>query len=403
MSNFSDELKQLISAQEPAVPKRPRPPRGWEPGFDTESGQLIIESDRSLNPDDIDWQPFLDELGVPAGFKPAGMVHVRAWDAAIGNQETHRMYYYKCDLVPDYAAPSLDYQELKRRIRTYRPRKSPPPGGDWSFVVGLADWQLGKRDGDGTEGVVSRVLALQGLIKRRYSELRKLGIDIGEIVVAGMGDLVEGCGDVHYPNQSYMIELNRRQQINIARRLLVKTVKTVSDLVPLVTVVAVPGNHGENRKGKMQLATDLADNDDVAVFEQVQEIFGENPERFGHIRFAIPHVEQAVVLDCSGTLIGFTHGHRKTFGGGGKPVDRVKRWWKDQSHGMRPVGEASILVSGHYHHLHVEQNGPRTHIQCPSLESRSEYVVQDAGLIGNPGTLTFATRNGEWDYLRVLR
>ncbi|ADD94621.1 hypothetical protein [uncultured phage MedDCM-OCT-S08-C495] len=43
-------------------------------------------------------------------------------------------------------------------------------------------------------------------------------------------------------------------------------------------------------------------------------------------------------------------------------------FWKGQSFGMQSLGDATILVSGHYHHLRTIQDGLRTWIQVPSLD-----------------------------------
>ena len=48
------------------------------------------------------------------------------------------------------------------------------------MIVCLSDWQMGKRDGDGTKGIVARI------------ELRKSGVDLAHLYVVGLGDIVEG-------------------------------------------------------------------------------------------------------------------------------------------------------------------------------------------------------------------
>ena len=50
--------------------------------------------------------------------------------------------------------------------------------GKDSFVVCLSDWQMGKRDGDGTAGIVSRIEQMIPDVKARYKQLRKQGVRV---------------------------------------------------------------------------------------------------------------------------------------------------------------------------------------------------------------------------------
>ena len=51
-------------------------------------------------------------------------------------------------------------------------------------------------------------------------------------------------------------------------------------------MLSVPGNHGENRKNGKAFTT-FGDNFDVAIFDEVAEIFQENPA-YKHVKFVIP-------------------------------------------------------------------------------------------------------------------
>jgi hypothetical protein len=101
-----------------------------------------------------------------------------------------------------------------------------------------------------------------------------------------------------------------------------------------ITVAAIGGNHGENRKNGKAFTT-LGDNDDVALVESVAEIFQANPEAYGHIRFAIPTDELSLTIEVHGQIIGITHGHLARSGQGVE--GKLRRWIADQTLGRQKL------------------------------------------------------------------
>jgi hypothetical protein len=67
--------------------------------------------------------------------------------------------------------------------------------------------------------------------------------------------------------QTFSVELDRRQQVKLVRRMLVTMLTEWGRLPVQMVVGCVPGNHGENRRGGKAFTT-FEDNDDLAVFEQ---------------------------------------------------------------------------------------------------------------------------------------
>lgn len=397
-----------LAAAERSTPdaRRPRPahPAGWEPGVRLEADGTGTITSRPSTHQAPEWRALLTEWGFnPDDYEIVDdTVQVRTWDAVIGGGETRQMWYHRANvrrITP--GDTDVDYRQLLSEIRRHRRHKTPAPVGEHALVVALADWQLGKRDGDGTEGIVARVLRAVDLIEDHTRALRRSGVTLDRLVVAGLGDLVEGCGgNPHYPNQDFTVQLDRRQQVKVARRLLTKAITRWAPLYGHVVVVAVPGNHGENRSAGRAVTT-WGDNDDVAVFEQVAEILAQS-DTYRHVSFVIPDEEQTVTLDVCGTIVGFTHGHhQERAGGSGTGPQKVWRWWEHQAHGMRPVGDATILLTGHFHHLSVVSNGPRTHIQAPTLDGGSTYFAEKSGLDSTPGTLTFTVGPDGWDNLKI--
>ena len=385
--------------------RKPRPnhPTGWEPGAQLSGlGGFLIPTPRAhdgdtVRPEHEPWDDHLRRAGLdPADVEVVPPVEIRTWDAADGLGGIHTMVYFRAKIVTRNGQAD-DFPELRKLILGWKPRKSTPtPEGDSTLVVAWADPQIGKSSGDGTAGSVRRWMNSHDQVIDRYKALTKQGVSIDRIVVASLGDIVEGC-DGHYPGQTWSVELNEREQRRTARAVIVQGVKAFSDLAP-VTVMPVAGNHGENRKnGKAY--TDPSDNVDVGVYEDVAEILSENP-RFEHVTFHLPHADLTQTIDLHGTIVGLAHGHQAR--GGVNPTAKMENWWHGQMKGRQPIGDADLLVNGHWHHLIVRSIGPRTHMQAPALDGGSEYFVDSAGVDSPPGVLTFTVGESGWDHLRVL-
>jgi len=385
-----------------ARPRRAHP-KGWEPGIDTARSTLTHISDTSAPPSD--WAHVLVELGLdPAAWRvdESQPVQIRTWDSG-----DRRLWYYRATVEPLRSSVSDDVDALVRRVsKQIKSRQRASESVERTLVICLADWQAGKgtHDRTGVEQLIERVLQLKARVPERLRELKRAGKPISGLAVIGLGDLVEACSG-HYAMQTFQVELDGREQSRLVRRLLIELltewVKHVDDLV----IGAVPGNHGQRRKdGKAY--TSWGDNLDVEVFEVVREILQSNPDVYGHVRYAIPDQEQTITLDLSGTVVGFAHGHQ--FTGGSGVQGKALRWWAAKAMSREAVGDADVLVSGHYHHLQVHGEGVadsskgRTWMQCPALDCGSDWWEHQGGAPTQQGTLTFATDATGWSDLAIL-
>jgi predicted phosphodiesterase len=280
-------------------------------------------------------------------------------------------------------ATFADVTELVEEIKRHKPAKKTPPTGEGAFCVVLADWQMGK---EGSSGTVQRVLKAIDDVEHRVKELRKMGRPLGSLYVLWPGDSVEGCVG-HYDQQTFTVELDRRDQVKVTRRLLRDALVRWSRHFERVAVVAVGGNHGENRKDGKSFTT-FGDNDDLAVVEQVAEIMAANPEAYGHIEFIIPPDHLTVTVEVAGWIMGVTHGHvaRES----GTAETKLRRWYERMAGGKQPIGDADILVSGHYHHTRVADWGGCYWLQAPALDAGSEWWRLVRGEASEAGVLTFA-------------
>lgn len=390
VDDFLSVQRDIVDARRPVR----KHPTGWEPGIDTAKGVLTVQGG-SKPP--TDWSEIIRELGLNPDewtVDESQPVQVRAWDSG-----SNRHYYYRATVVPAGALSDLeDVTELIADVRRLRRQQSLVETDQTrTLVVCLADWQAGKADHGGVEALLGRLFELKDAVPRRVKELKRIGRPVSQIAVIGMGDMVENC-DGHYPMQTFAVQLDRRQQIKLVRRMLVELLSEWAKLGPML-VGCVPGNHGENRRGGKAF-TSFEDNDDLAVFEQAAEILGANPDAFGHIAWVIPHGDMTITLDLSGTIVSFAHGHQARRGSG--PQQRLKNWWEAKMRARHAVGDASVLVSAHYHHLQVVIDGPRTWMQCPANDGGSRWFEEQGGPTTACGTLTFVTAEGGWSDLAII-
>lgn len=284
-----------------------------------------------------------------------------------------------------------------RALFNKRPPSKAVINGDDAFVFWITDLQTGKN----TEHTIKVFRTAVQTAKTQIKFLRKIGHPMPTLFIPATGDIVEGC-DGFYSQQTYGVDLNRRDQVKVARRLVREAIEELAPLFTDVQIVVVGGNHGENRKDGKSYTTD-GDNDDVAIFEMLQEVLEDRPG-FEHVHFQIAEDQLSTCVEIAGVNVGLTHGHLLE-GGGKLASNKAEKWWTGQIWGLQPVSKATILLSGHYHHVAIQTFGPRTWIQAPAVDGGSKYFTDKSGSVSPDGVMTFRLDSSHplgWDNLRVL-
>lgn len=366
--------------------------KGWEPRVtlgDTDGECISAPTTDEADEDSLILGWNLD----PAEWRIIdGTLLVNRWQTKAADGPPTWLYQYKAR-VARRRWPKVDLDALVAQALKAKPPKPIAPTGPRSMVVPPSDWQLGKADGDGVAGTVDRIQRQIGLIGARIKATKP-----SNLVVVGMGDLVESC-DGNYPSQRFTVELNRRQQCRLARHLIMQAITAWAPLVPRMVVGAVPGNHGENRQGGKAFTT-IGDNDDVACFEAVREACDQNPDAFGHLDWIIPEDEHGITLNLHGWECGFTHGHIPK--AGATPQQKQEKWWAEQAFGKTEFGDVDYLFTAHYHHFSIVDLGPRVHFQTPANDGGSDWWLRLKGRRSKPGTLTVMIGEDGWDDAKVL-
>jgi hypothetical protein len=378
------------------VRKRIKHPAGFEPGLELRGTGGAITISRDVNEAPSDWDEILDEL-LPKNIDrekyaidTSQPVEVRAWDANTGENGIQRLYYFKAKILLRQSEQAL--ADLDDIIKVARRRKKATPmqpvSDERCYFLQITDLQAGQADGTGVSGMVSKALELADIAKADLKALKKQGRPASRIFIPITGDLVEGISG-WYEMQTFSVQLDRREQVKLVRRLLTEVLLSLASFGLPVHVAVVPGNHGENRNGGKAYTT-LGDNDDVAVVEQIAEAFA--LAEVENVTFTFPQADRlSLTVEVLGWVVGLSHGHVAR--AAGAPSAKILAWFKSMAAVRDPIGDSDILFTGHYHHgIWSQLVGDTEWIQGGALCDASAWFAQTAGLVSDPlvmkGTIT---------------
>ena len=378
-------------------------PAGWSPSVTYDASgraEVVVVGAGQPGKDAHAWAAEVRNCGVdlPPGWS-ARLVEIRtdprAWvrhaqgEDAVTEPVTRRKY-----VVEPTRSAAVDVDELVAAIGKKRPTPAKTTGDAWAYVHAIADWQIGKEAyGQGTEQTVGRILdGLEASVARIKREGKRR--PIGTIVLASLGDLCEGVvsqgGGVALSS-----DLGLTEQLRVIRRLLLEHVKALAPLAESLVVPTAPGNHDQAYRlmGMSAAATDSFAVDAAMQVADALHLAG----GYDHVTFITPDVDDlTVTIEAEGTVIGMAHGHQ--FRGPEKAQD----WWAKQGHARKRIGQAHILMSGHFHHLRVTDDSGRVHIQAPTVDPGSPWYDNKNGGGPQSGVLTLLTRAGHWTGLEIL-
>ena len=390
------KLEDLL--QQSHVPPAKKHPKGWEPSLEMSEGGVgtITTAPLEAEPDPAVWKELIADWGLdPSQYRIVpGSLQFRGWDAPVGNGEVKRLRYYRATIV-DRTVQHLDVEELVKLAGRKAP-SSPPKAAasavdNPALVVSLNDWQVGKGPSNptdtGSRETVARIVAAIAGTRARLRELTKLGRRPSHVVLANTGDLVEATSG-HYPSQPFTTDLNLREQLRVARRLVFRFVDELVTDGYDVHVTGVGCNHGQNRNGDGKMQTTHDDNHSLTIIEGVEEACTANPDRYHGVRFSYAPDGLVLVIDVNGVNLGLTHGHQMPGGAGQLGTAAAAKWWQGQIMGSQPVAGADILMTAHRHYLEVSEATGRTIIQAPALDGGSFWFTSATGKCSPPGMLT---------------
>lgn len=377
---ISDKLENLSS---PGVTgsdvKALNTPEDWRPRLDLDDskGGFVVSKPRPAGeiPDTAD---VLKEFDLDPNSWTVTSLRRSRWQTYSGEWlESVRVNVVPSGLI---IADQLDAEALIDEVKKWRPSAGIKTGtGNGAFLVSPSDQQIGKKaNSQGTQQSIDRILHLTEASVTRLKDLRKMGLNLGTVVLALPGDHVEGLTSQNGRLQGQAAsDLGLTEQVRVARRLLMAQIKALAPLVENMIVPVINGNHDEVTR---QVAADPADGWNVEIASAVQDACAENPA-LSHVEFRFPSSgHQTLTVDINGTMLGLFHGHQA-----GRDV---MKYLSGQAAGQTALGLADVWISGHFHNFKCMDVGHRLWIQCPTTDPGSEWFRDRAGLESKPGLLT---------------
>lgn len=214
------------------------------------------------------------------------------------------------------------------------------------------------------------------------------------------GDCVEGVVS-QGGKLATRLDLSPTEQIRVYRRLVAYQIAVLAPLCDELLVMVVPGNHDQTSR---QFATKPGDSWAIEGMSAVADALSERAA-YSYVQFLFPGGEELALAVNVGTddvplVLGLVHGDVC-----GSTSNQVIPWWTKQAHGRQAVGEADILITGHWHHLRCEfTGGNKTWVQAPALDGGSDYFRRSKGEDTPAGMLTMWLTPGSgcgWTDLKV--
>jgi len=403
--NISDYVsKSTYTEPEQASRVRASHPNGWEPGvkYDIDAG-VPLEVTTPPVPEleeGADWRSILEFMNfdLPEGYElrlkeakydPAAwsrdeefVVHPETNKKIKAPAVTKPVWRYKFSVVKVGLTAEISIDILNRLKRSTSPTSK--NSGNGAFVVNVADWQIGKdtlEEGGDTESAIER---LDGFFSQAVERAIELKNHTDELVVWGLGDLVEGA--CIFSNQSYQVDRDRRQQINITASLLVDLIDRLSGHFNRVRVPMVGGNHGEQRVDMKRV--NRGSNDDLLVGEIAARELSRD-SRSQHVSFILAGQDPALTIDIKGHIVGGTHGQVYGKSKGATADQKAREWLKSMALARKPIGDADLLLAGHFHHLNITDFGKCLFVQSPATDGGSPGFTDSSGTENEPGMVTF--------------
>ena len=277
-----------------------------------------------------------------------------------------------------------DIESMVSILDMYRSAEKALPEGPLGYCVWLGDMQFGK---EGTEKAVEYVIECLNQAAVKIAMLQSFGYRIGHIHIGWLGDHIEGFESQGGAN-AWRTSLTLTEQIRLTRRVMLHALGTFAPLAERVTMVAVPGNHGEAVRFNNKGVTRYDDSHDTEALVSVADA-AQLSGKFEHVEFFVPDNDEMVVYsEVAGLGVIQYHGHQA------RPGKHIE-WWREQAFHHNNFAHAKLAIHGHNHKMTMEQDGKKLSVGVPALEDRSQWWKNMHGSPGAPGILGMLVRNGD--------
>jgi len=299
-----------------------------------------------------------------------------------GTRDIVNLYSYRATFTRKVAA-LVDVKGMTASLRAWKPAKrtAAPMGAPVTMFLGWADWQLGKGEGDGTAGTTQRILDSFQAASDRITTLRKHGVNIDSILFGNMGDHTEAVTG-HYTSQTYSVDLNQRDQLNLALELNLTGIKALAPMVEFAHYSACLCNHGQWQRLAGKQITDDSDNSTGFIGDTLKTVCDLHPA-LNHMNWIIPRDEMITTGTFSGVNVAMSHGH-KISGNEENWLAKQSAWLQTRKN-FRP----ELWVTAHKHTALNEDMGNYHRVQCATNDPGSKSFTDGTGKFSTQGTTTF--------------
>ncbi len=372
----------MLENLKPAV--SPKAPASWRAGIEFDGEQGTATTPYSESPKSFEEMLIAANLD-PNEYEVIGTPRISKWQQRDGGDYLTSFRFTFAKRGGNGISLPLLYSQAKKTARS--PKKVQ---ADKAFVIMLSDLQLGKTDHrGGTEQTIARILnsykALEQKLKGGYER----------IVIADMGDVVEGFSNAANEQQTYSNDLSIMQQVDLASTLIWELIKTARKYTNNLTYATVASNHCQFRINKQQVGKPGLDDWGIVIAQQIHRLAKETDLP---LKVLVPqHHDESLAFDVFEDefhILGLWHGHQAS-----RP-EGIPAWWEKQAFGSQPVAGASIGLTGHFHHLIVKElgqhqnGGSRFWIQGKTLDAGSNWWRLNSGQDSQPGLTCFELTKG---------
>jgi hypothetical protein len=364
-------------------------PEGWSPSvvFDGNGGEATLPA--TPEGESVDINAFLLDAGIDVTqIDIIGEPRISRWQVA-RPFPLEPMWMTAVRIRWRSRKSALDLPLLYSLVKKTKPVTPKKIATGKALVVLWADLQVGKVDHrGGIEQMLQRVSETQArllqLVKKNKPE---------RIIFADVGDTIENFGNVADLHQLATNDLSLMQQVDLATSMAWETLKMLSKY-SAITYLSVGSNHCQFRINKQKVGNPI---DDWAI--HIGRTLARLSKEVGlDITFFEPaKMDESLALDVFDDgfhVLGMVHGHQAN------NPNMIPDWWRKQSFGKQPVTAATVLVSGHFHHLRVQELGStnrgtsRFWVQASTLDNGSNYYRLTSGEDSQPGLVCFELQQG---------
>jgi hypothetical protein len=366
-------------------------PKDWRPAveFNGSEGEATTQG---FLPDE---KPDFDKFLVEAGFDPAeieivGEPRTSRWQVArpfpLDPQWlTAYRFRFRKKGVFETDLPTL-YAQAKKAVP--KPVRSGVDGK--AFVIVAADFQVGKVGSRGnTQDLVARVFESYKAIEAKL----KAG-KYEKVIIVDAGDIIESVSNQASMAQLESNDLSPMQQVDLAAALMWDLIKIAHKYAP-VTYASVASNHCQFRFNGQTVGKPGLDDWGIVILQQLRRL---TTELGMDVNYLIPQpYDESLAFDVWGDnfhVLAVAHGHQA------KRPNSVQQWLEKQAFGQGPCSNFTTFISGHFHHLRVEEigqahnGGSRWWVQASTSDNGSDWFRLMSGNDSSTGITCFELVKG---------